>query len=76
MGAQDYFSDLILPDQFKGTEVEELTGILRQKIMWHQAGGPMDKEQYAVVKRTLNRLLVAIDKQMGISNADIGKYHE
>ena len=76
MGAQDYFSDMILPDQFKGTEVEELTNLLRQKIMWHQAGGPMDKERHSDVKRTLNRLLVAIDKQMGITNADIGKYHE
>ena len=76
MGAQDYFTDLTLPDQFKGTEVEELTGMLRQKIMWHQAGGHMDKEQYNDVRRTLNRLLVAIDRQMGIKDADIGKYHE
>lgn len=76
MGAQDYFSDLIIPDQFKGTEVEELTDMLRQKIMWHQTGGPMDKERHTEVKRTLNRLLIAIDKNLGIPNPDIGKYHE
>lgn len=76
MGAQDFFTDLTLPAQFKGTEVEELTVLLRQKIMWHQSGGPMDKEQYTDVKRTINRLLVAIDKQLGIADADIGKYHE
>ena len=76
MGAQDYFSELIIPDQFKGTEVEELTDMLRQKVMWHQAGGPMDKERHADVKRTLNRLLIAIDTHLGIPDPDIGKYHE
>lgn len=76
MGAQDYFTDMIVPDLFKGTEVEELTDLLRQKIMWHQAGGPVDKERYADVKRTINRLLIAIDTQMGITNADLGRYHE
>ncbi|PKL60947.1 MAG: hypothetical protein CVV33_00020 [Methanomicrobiales archaeon HGW-Methanomicrobiales-4] len=76
MGAQDYFTDMIIPDQFKKTEVEELTNLLRQKIMWHQAGGPMDKERYTDVKRTINRLLIAIDTQMGIADADQGRYHE
>lgn len=76
MGAQDYFTEFIVPDQFKGTEVEELTDMLRQKVMWHQAGGPLDKERHEDVKRTLNRLLVALDKSMGIQNADIGRYHD
>lgn len=76
MGAQDYLTDLTIPGQFKGTDIEELVGILRQQIMWHQAGGPMNKEQYNEVKRTLNRLLIALDKQVGIADPDIGKYHE
>jgi len=76
MGAQDYFTEMIIPSQFKGTEVEQITDLLRQKVMWHQAGGPMDKEQYAEVKRTINRLLVAIDRQLGITDADPGRYHE
>lgn len=76
MGAQDYFTECIIPEQFKGTEIEELTDMLRQKVMWHQAGGPLDKERYDDVKRTLNRLLVALDKKMGIPDADIGRYHE
>jgi hypothetical protein len=75
-GAQDYFTEMIIPDQFKGTEVEELTSLLRQKIMWHQAGGPMDKQRYSDVKRIINRLLIAIDKELGISRADLGRYHE
>jgi hypothetical protein len=75
MGAQDYFTEMKIPDQFAGTEVEEILGILRQKVMWHQAGGPMDKEQYTDVKRTIIRLLVAIDRQLGITDADAGKYH-
>jgi hypothetical protein len=76
MGAQDYFTELIIPEQFRGTEVEELTNLLRQKVMWHQAGGPLDKEMYQDVSRTLNRLLVAIDKNLGINEPDIGKYHD
>jgi len=76
MGAQDYLIDLIIPARFTGTEIEELVKILRQQIMWHQVGGPMDKEQYNEVKRTLNRLLIALDKEMGIPEPDIGRYHD
>lgn len=74
-GVQEYFTEFILPDQFKGTEVEMLTDLLRQKVMWHQAGGPTDAEMYADVKKIIYRILVAIDKELGISNADIGQYH-
>jgi len=74
-GVQDYFTELILPSQFIGTEVEALTDLLRQKVMWHQAGGPVDKEMYSDVKRLLNRIVVAIDKELGIADADIGQYH-
>ncbi len=74
-GAQDYLTELKLPTQFKGTEVEQLTDMLRQKVVWHQPGGPVDKEMYNDVKRILNRLVVAIDKELGISDADIGQYH-
>lgn len=74
-GAQDYMTELKLPAQFKGTEVEQLTDMLRQKVVWHQAGGPVDKEMYDDVRRILNRLVVAIDKELGISDADIGQYH-
>jgi hypothetical protein len=76
MGAQDYFTEMIIPEKFKGTEVEELADLLRKKVMWHQAGGPMDNEQYADVKKTISRLLVAIDKNLGITTADAGKYHD
>lgn len=76
MGAQDYFSELVMPDQFRGTEVEQLTDMLRQKIMWHQAGGPLDKEHYQDVVRILNRLLIVIDRNMGIHDPDIGRYHD
>jgi len=49
--------------------------MLRQKVVWHQAGGPVDKEMYTDVRRILNRLIVAIDRELGISDADIGQYH-
>ena len=74
-GVQDYFVEFILPDQFKGTEIETLTDLLRQKVVWHQAGGPIDKEMYQEVKRLLYRIIVALDKEMGIADADIGQYH-
>ena len=74
-GVQDYFTEFILPDQVKGTEVEPLTDLLRQKVMWHQAGGPVDKEMYTDVKRLLNRIIVSVDKELGIADADIGQYH-
>lgn len=76
MGAQDYFTDLTIPEQFKGTDIEELVKLLRQKIMWHQAGGPMDKDAHADVKKILNRLLIALDRQLGIADPDIGRYHD
>jgi hypothetical protein len=74
-GAQDYFTEMILPPQYKGTEVEELVDLLRQRIVWHQAGGPTDKEMYPGVVSLLNRLLVAIDRSLGVDNPDIGQYH-
>ncbi len=75
-GAQDYLTELVIPDRFKGTEVEELVQLLRQKVMWHQAGGPMDVEMYADVKKILGRLLLATDKNLGIAEPDLGQYHE
>ncbi|MDD1724691.1 MAG: hypothetical protein LUQ07_06155 [Methanospirillum sp.] len=74
-GVQDYFTDFVLPKQFKGTEVEMLTDLLRQKIMWHQPGGPVDQEMYTDVKRLISRIVVSIDREMGIMDADIGQYH-
>ena len=74
-GVQDYFTDFVLPKQFQGTEVETLIDLLRQKIIWHQPGGPVDREMYSDVKRLLSRIVVVIDREMGISDADIGLYH-
>ena len=75
VGAQDILINFELPEQFKGTEIEELAVVLRQKIMWHQAGGSVDTEMHIGVIKTLEQLLVAVDRELGISNPDIGKYH-
>ena len=75
VGAQDILVNFEVPNQFKGTEIEELSSLLRQRIMWHQAGGPVDKEMYASVVKTLEKLLLAIDRDLGIDDPDIGKYH-
>jgi hypothetical protein len=64
---------MILPEKFKGTEVEELTTLLRKKVIWHQPGS-MDKEDARDVILTLNRLVVAIDRELGIATPSIGDF--
>ena len=63
----------MLPEKFKGTEVEEITTLLKKKVIWHQPG-TMDKEEAKDVVNTLNRLVVAIDRELGIADASIGEY--
>jgi hypothetical protein len=72
-GAGDHVDGLLLPEKFRGTEVEELTTLLRKKVVWHQQGN-MDKEDARDVIFTLNRLVVAIDKELGIPDAEVGEF--
>jgi hypothetical protein len=72
-GAADHLDDFVVPTQFAGTDVEELVEQLRKRVIWHQPG-TMDKEDAAEVVRTLHRLAVAIDRELGIKDADIGQY--
>ena len=72
-GAGDHVEGLVLPDKFRGTEVEELTTLLRKKVVWHQPGSN-DKEDAREVVYTLHRLAVAIDVQLGIADADVGEF--
>jgi hypothetical protein len=72
-GAGDHVEGLTLPEKFRGTEVEELTTMLRKKVIWHQPGN-MDKEDAKEVVLTLNRLVVAIDRELGIKDAEIGQF--
>ncbi|MDI9633907.1 MAG: hypothetical protein QXL43_00125 [Methanolinea sp.] len=72
-GAADHLQEFVVPDQFKGTEVEELAEKLRKRIAWHQPG-TLDREEAEEVRRILNRLVVAIDRALGIKDADIGEF--
>ena len=72
-GAGDHVEGLVLPEKFRGTDVEELTTLLRKKVIWHQPG-TMDKEEARDVIFTLNRLVVAIDRELGIADAEAGEY--
>ncbi len=63
----------LLPEKFRGTRVEELTTLLRKKVIWHQPG-TMDREDARDVVITLNRLVVAIDRELGITDADTGEF--
>ena len=73
MGAGDHVEGLVLPERFKGTEIEELTTLLRKKVIWHSPGS-MDREDAREVIFTLNRLVVAIDRELGIADAEIGEF--
>ena len=77
-GAGDHVEGLVVPEKFQGTEVEELTTLLRKKVIWHQPG-TMDKEDARDVMFTLNRLVVAIDRTRNVGDSvtelpgDIGR---
>ena len=72
-GVGDHVEGLVLPERFRGTDVENLTTLLRKKVIWHQQGN-MDKEDAREVVFTLDRLVVAIDKELGIADAVVGEF--
>jgi hypothetical protein len=72
-GVADHLTELTLPDAFRGTEVEELVTMLRKRIIWHQSG-VMDREDAEAVIAILNRVVVAVDRQLGIADPQVGKY--
>ena len=73
MGVGDHVEGLVLPERFRGTEIDELVTLLRKKVIWHSPG-TMDKEDARDVILVLNRLVVAIDKELGIRDAEIGEF--
>lgn len=72
-GLADHLDEMVLPPQFRGTEVEELTTMLRKRILWHQAG-TIDREEYPEIKRLFARLCVAADRALGIEDPSIGSF--
>ena len=72
-GAGDHVAGLLVPEKFRGTGIDELTTLLRKKVIWHQPGN-MDAEDARDVVLTLNRLIVAIDKELGIADACTGDF--
>ncbi|UUX91875.1 hypothetical protein [Methanoplanus endosymbiosus] len=72
-GLSDHMVGLEIPEQFRGTEIEEIVVSLRQKVMWHQ-NGQMDADDLDGVIRTMRRLVIAVDRELGITDPDSGKY--
>lgn len=72
-GAGDHAEGLVLPEQFKNTEIAELTMLLKKKVIWHQPGSN-DKDDAHEVTLVLNRLVIAIDHGLGIPDANVGTY--
>lgn len=72
-GAADHLQDFIIPDQFKGTEIEDLAEKLRKRIVWHQPG-TLDREDAEEVVKLMHKLIIAIDKALGIKDPDLGEF--
>jgi hypothetical protein len=72
-GVADHLTELEIPERFRGTPVEDLTIKLRKRILWHQTG-TLDREDAAEVIRLLNRLVIAVDRELGIEDPQIGKF--
>jgi hypothetical protein len=72
-GAADHLDGFEVPAQFRGTEVEELAAQLRKRIVWHQPG-TLDREDAAEVIRLLNKLIIAIDKSLGVTDPELGEF--
>jgi hypothetical protein len=72
-GVADHLDGFEIPAQFRGTEVEELSAQLRKRIVWHQPG-TLDREEAAEVIRILNKLIIAVDKALGITNPELGEF--
>ncbi|MDD1668199.1 MAG: hypothetical protein LUO97_00215 [Methanomicrobiales archaeon] len=72
-GAADHLDEMILPEKFRGTGVEEALEHLRKAVIWHQAGS-LDKEDYTAAVGAMYRLAIAIDHELGIRDADVGSY--
>jgi hypothetical protein len=73
-GAGDHAEGMVLPERFRGTEVEVITTLLKKKVIWHQPG-TMDKEDAREAVYTLQRLVIAIDNELGIADADVGEFN-
>ena len=72
-GAADHLDEMILPDRFRGTEVEQALEGFRKAVLWHQPGS-MDREDYTTAMFALYRLAIAIDSELGIKDPDAGQY--
>jgi hypothetical protein len=72
-GAADHLDEITVPEQFKGTQVEKILEQLRKRVIWHSPG-MMDKEDATEVIQILNRMAVAIDRELGVKDAEIGQY--
>ena len=72
-GAADHLDEMVLPEGFKGTEVEKALEHLRKAVIWHQPGS-MDREDYHEAVLAMHRLAIAVDHELGIRDADVGQY--
>jgi hypothetical protein len=72
-GAGDPGEGLVLPEKFRGTEAGQVTTMLRKNMIRHQPG-MMDREDARDVIFMVNRLVVAIDRELGIAYAETREF--
>lgn len=72
-GASDHVTEMTVPPSLKGTDVSELTERLKKLIIWHKIG-MNDKSDAEAVKKILMKLILAVDRELGIEDPDMGSF--
>ncbi len=72
-GASDHVTEMQVPPSLKGTEVSELTERLKKLVIWHKIG-INDRQDAEAIKKIINQLILAVDRELGIEDPDMGSY--
>ena len=72
-GASDHLTEMQVPARLKGTEVEELMMRLKKIVIWHKIG-INDKQDAEAAQKIINRLVIAVDRELGIEDPDMGSF--
>lgn len=72
-GVSDHVTEMSVPPSLKGTEVSELTERLKKLILWHKIG-INDKQDAEAAKKIITKLILAVDRELGIEDPDMGSF--
>jgi len=72
-GASDHLTEMQIPPRLKGTEAEELMMRLKKIVIWHKIG-INDKQDAEAAQKIIKRLVIAVDRELGIEDPDMGSF--